>query len=286
MEEDPEKLQVLYDLCQEDISELNSELEHLKSENEKVVDQCEDIRRNIGYKESSTEIQQKIRELEEENKDLIKNHDNSLIIDKLLSSDSDKKVLNETFVVLQKKLSHLETLNSSLQKKLKKSESDIKTLKKKSESALSRCKTNDDLKEKIKNLETVAEKYSIIEASLQKEIKEAEEKLQSEKSRPENQIDVRTAQKLVNEVLDTLQQEKTKYNSLEQELKEKKEYLHEIRTYGTQSNRITVKLRNELSLVQLLLKEKQDYLAKLEKDIEDYENRYKMLKEEYDEESL
>ena len=145
---------------------------------------------------------------------------------------------------------------------------------------MGRYKSHDELKEKIKNLEAGIEKYNFIEASLKKEIEEADKLLMVEKARPEYQIDAKTAQKLVSEALDALNQEKNKYNQLENELKEKKMMLHDIRTYGIQPNKITVKLRNELNLVNIVLKEKQEHLEKLEQEIEEYELKNKTLNED------
>lgn len=273
------RLEILNTLCQEDIDEMTQELSDLQEKLQKVNEECEDLTRQIGYKDSESEIQAKIAQLEEENKSLLKDYENSLIIDKLITSESDKKTLNETFVVLQKKLGNLETINASMQKKLKKSEADTKNLKKKCESALLRYKNNDELKEKIKNLEAVAEKYSAIEDNLHKEIKEAEEKLEAEKNRVENTIDVKDAQRMVNEALESLQQEKAKFLYLEHSLEEKKKYLNEIKTYGTQTSRSTLKLRGELELVQSVLQEKQEYLSRLDEEIAEFENRYQELKQ-------
>ena len=271
--EETEKLQIIYDLCQEDAKELTNELNRLKEENAKLSEDCEVISNNLKFREIDTETKRNIKEIEEENRFFSKNHDSSFSIERMLNADSDKKVLNETFVILQKRLDHLEGINTNLEKKVKKSEADTKNLKKKCENALGRYKSNDDLKDKIKKLELVAENYTSIENSLQKEIEEAENKLKIEKSRPENQIDVKTAQRLVSEVLETLQQEKSRHSVLENELKEKKLYLHEIRTYGTQTNKTTIKLRDELSLVEMVLQEKKHYLEELDREIEDYQKQ-------------
>ena len=273
------RLEILNTLCQEDIDEMTQELLDLQEKLQKVNEECEDLSRQIRYKDSDSEIQAKITQLEEENKSLLKDYENSLILDKLINSESDKKTLNEIFVVLQKKLGNLETINASMQKKLKKSEADTKNLKKKCESALIRYKNNDELKEKIKNLEAVAEKYSIIEQNLHKEIKEAEERLETERSRVENTIDIKDAQRMVNEVLGSLHEEKAKFLYFEHNLEEKKKYLNEIKTYGTQTSRSTTKLRDELELIQSVLKEKQEYLVKLDEEIFDFENRYQELKQ-------
>lgn len=277
------RLQILNNLCQDDINEMTSELAELQDKLSKVNDECEELTRQIGYKDSESEIQAKITQLEEENKTLLKDYENSLIFDKLVNSESDKKTLNETFVVLQKKLSNLESINSSMQKKLKKSEADTKNLKKKCESAMLRYKNNDELKEKIRNLEAVAEKYTTIEANLKKEIKEAEEKLEAEEQRIENKMDVKVAQKMVNDVLYSLQEEKSKFSGLEKNLQEKKKYLNEIKTYGTQTSRTTTKLRSELELIQSVLSEKQDYLQRLDQEIEEFEVRYEELKKQVEE---
>jgi chromosome segregation ATPase len=274
------RLQILNNLCQEDIDEMTSELSDLQEKLLKVNEECEELTRQIGYKDSESEIQAKICQLEEENKSLLKDYENSLIFDKLVSSESDKKTLNETFVVLQKKLGNLETINANMQKKLKKSEIDTKNLKKKCESAMLRYKNNDELKEKIKNLENVAEKYTLIEANLKKEIKEAEEKLEAEANRVENKMDLKVAQKMVNDVLQDLQDEKAKFSSLEKTLQDKKKYLNEIKTYGTQTSRTTNKLRSELELIQSVLKEKQDYLQRLDIEIEEFESKYEDLKKQ------
>ena len=277
------RLQILNNLCQEDIEEMSSELAELQDKLAKANDECEELTRQIGYKDSESEIQAKITQLEEENKTLLKDYENSLIFDKLVNSESDKKTLNETFVVLQKKLSNLESINSSMHKKLKKSEADTKSLKKKCESAMLRYKNNDELKEKIRNLEAVAEKYTSIEANLKKEIKEAEDKLEAEEQRIENKMDVKVAQKMVNDVLYSLQEEKSKFLGLEKNLQEKKKYLNEIKTYGTQSSRTTTKLRSELELIQSVLSEKQDYLQRLDQEIEEFEGRYEELKKQVEE---
>jgi chromosome segregation ATPase len=143
-----------------------------------------------------------------------------------------------------------------------------------------RYKNNDELKEKIKNLENVAEKYTLIEANLKKEIKEAEEKLEAEANRVENKMDLKVAQKMVNDVLQDLQDEKAKFSSLEKTLQDKKKYLNEIKTYGTQTSRTTNKLRSELELIQSVLKEKQDYLQRLDIEIEEFESKYEDLKKQ------
>ena len=281
--DETERLKVLNDLCQEDIVQMTQELNSLREQSAKLTEECEEMAKQLGYRGTDVEIRQKIRELEEENKEILRDYENSSFsLEKALSSDSDKKLLNEAFVVLQKKLSSLESINSKMQQKLKKSELDTKNLKKKCESASIRCKNNEDLKEKIKNLEIVAEKYSFIESSLKNEIKEAEERLKLEKARPENQVELKTAQRLVNEVLETLKEEKIKFANLENLLKEKKNYLQEMRTYGTQSNKITVKLRNELKLVQVVYQDKQECLKKIDEEIEEYERKYRTLKEEYE----
>ena len=274
--EEIEKMQITYDLCQQDIAELNEELERLKQENLVITAENEKLSQNLGYKEGDQEIRKNIKEIEEENRLLLKTFDSSFSVERMLiSGESDQKTLNETFVVLQKKLNKLDIINAELEKKIKKSEADTKNLKKKCENAMGRYKSHDELKEKIKNLEAGIEKYNFIEASLKKEIEEADKLLMVEKARPEYQIDAKTAQKLVSEALDALNQEKNKYNQLENELKEKKMMLHDIRTYGIQPNKITVKLRNELNLVNIVLKEKQEHLEKLEQEIEEYELKNK-----------
>ena len=277
-DEEIEKLCIVYTLCQEDIQELQDELARLEQENFKMDQEALEIYKNEESVENDCEIREKIREIEEENRELLRVCDGSFFANKLIVADSDKKVLNETFVALQKKLGSLETVNAEMEKKIKKTEGDTKNLKKKCENAMGRCKNNEDLKEKIKILEAAAEKYTFIESALVTEIKEAEEKLKIEKSRPENQIDAKTAQKLVNEILETLKQEKQKFVALENELNNKKNYLEEIKNFGTQSNKTTNKLRNELSLLQSLLQDKKDQVKELEKEIENYEHKTKALK--------
>jgi chromosome segregation ATPase len=282
--EEIERLQIIYDLCQEEIIHLAQELVSLKDQNLKLNQEIEVLNKNLSFTEHDSEVQDNIKELEEENKELIRNNELSFSFDKIIMGESNKKSLNETFVVLQKKLGNLETINANLQKKIKKSETDTKNLKKKCENAAGRYKSNDELKDKIKNLEITVEKYSNIEIALQKEIQEAEKQIQLEKSRPECHIDAKTANRLVKEALEGLENEKNKFYDLEKELQDKKQQLEEIRTVGTQSNKITIKLKNDLNLLQGILKEKQQYLQKLEKETQEYENISKAIKEEIDQE--
>lgn len=282
--EEIERLQIIYDLCQEEIIHLAQELVSLKDQNLKLNQEIEVLNKNLSFTEHDSEVQDNIKELEEENKELIRNNELSFSFDKIIMGESNKKSLNETFVVLQKKLGNLETINANLQKKIKKSETDTKNLKKKCENAAGRYKSNDELKDKIKNLEITVEKYSNIEIALQKEIQEAEKQIQLEKSRPECHIDAKTANRLVKEALEGLENEKNKFYDLEKELQDKKQQLEEIRTVGTQSNKITIKLKNDLNLLQGILKEKQQYLQKLEKETQEYEKISKAIKEEIDQE--
>lgn len=265
--EEVEKLQILYRLCQKDEKEMEQELERLKAENFKITEELQ--RTQWKKKNTENDLKKKAKELEEENKFLI--GDQNFSIEKLLTADSDQKVFNETFVALQKKLDCVEKVNAGIRNKIKKAENDTKGLKVKCENALARYKGNDEVKERIKSLENALEKFDFVEKSLQQEIKEAESRLEAEKSRYENQIDVKTAEKLLSEVLSVLAEEKAKITDLERDLHLKKQHLQEIRTYGTQSNKGTFKLREELNLVELVLQEKQHYLSSLSKEIAEVE---------------
>ena len=275
-----ERLKIIHDLCEEDISNLNSELKQLKDKNNALSEEISTLKKKNSYKETESEVKLRIKNLEQDNKEIIKPYESSFSIERMISNETDRKTLNETFVLLQKKLGTIEVSNAELTKKIKKSEIEVKNLRKKCESASGRCKSNEELKEKIKSLETALEKSNQIEISLKNELKEAENCLLSEKTRPENMVDTRAAEKLVNYALESLQQEKNRLAELQAKLKEKKKDLDEISTFGVQSNKITVKLNEELSLVELVLKEKKAYSEKLDKDIQEYEDKYHLLKQE------
>jgi chromosome segregation ATPase len=274
-EEELFKLQCMCKYAKEEVRTLTSKLENLQKLTEANSENLEQLKSNSYDDETSNEkiadLSNKIRVLEEEYLELSKssNEINIADLDKILSPEANPKLINEFFVNVQKRLSSLESENASLSSTLKKTTLETNKLKEKCDNASSRYKSNDELKNKLKDLEDTFVKYSVAEAKLTEDLRKAEEEFALHHHRPENKHDQASAQKLLDDLQTGVKNDKDEIEKLEFMLQEKKNLLRAARAYGLQRSKTSNKLRNDMEVLGLLLIEKDQNISKLRKEIDE-----------------
>ena len=274
-EEEVFKLKCLCKYSKQEVSDLNAKLEEIRVNTEKTMKNIETLGANSFSEEVSLEtiedLNRKIKALEEEYADLCKSSNEISItdLDKILVPEPNPKLVNEFFVNVQKRLGSLEAENLALSNTLKKSNQETLKLKEKCDKAAARYKSNDELKNKLKTLETYYTKYCKIEIGLQNDLQKAEEDFAIHHQSPENKFDAETAQKMLSEIEALVKTDTDEIQRLEFEKQEKEHMLKAARAYGIQRSKTSNKLRADMELLGLVLIEKEQGVLKIKKEIEE-----------------
>jgi hypothetical protein len=274
-EEEVFKLKAMCKYSKQEIKDLNAKLEEINKLTEKTSENIENLKSSSFDETTSNEkietLTRKVKELEEEYSELIKtnNEINITDLDKILSPEANLKLVNEFFVNFQKRLGVLDSENANLALTLKKYNQETLKLKEKCDKASSRYKSNDELKNKLKELEDNYYKCSVIEERLTDELKQAEEELSIHSTSPENKLDVPSAQKMLADIEILAKKDKEEIEKLEFQLQEKKNILRAAKAYGIQRSKTSNKLRSDMELLGLVLIEKDQMISKLKKEIEE-----------------
>lgn len=269
------KLQCMCKYAKEEVKSLTEKLENLQKLTETNQENLELLKVNSYDDETSNdkiaELNLKIKELEAEYAEIGKssNEINIADLDRVLQPDANMKLVNEFFVNVQKRLTSLDQENASLSATLKKNNQETSKLKEKCDNASSRYKSNDDLKNKLKDLEETFVKYSVAEAKLSEDLKKAEEEFALHHHRPENKHDQESAQKMLSDLEKGVKDDKDEIEKLEFMLQEKKNMLRAARAYGLQRSKTSNKLRNDMEVLGLVLIEKDQNISKLRKEIDE-----------------
>ena len=274
-EEELFKLQCMCKYAKEEVKGLTDKLESLQKLAESNQENLDMLKANSFDDEASNEkiaeLNLKIKELEAEYNEIGKssNEINIADLDKILEPNANLKLVNEFFVNVQKRLSALDSENATLSATLKKNNMETNKLKEKCDNASSRYKSNDELKNKLKDLEEMFVKYSVAESKLSEDLKKAEEEFALHHHRPENKHDQESAQKMLNELEKGVKDDKDEIEKLEFLLQEKQNMLRAARAYGLQRSKTSNKLRNDMEVLGLLLIEKDQNISKLRKEIDE-----------------
>lgn len=274
-EEEIFKLQCMCKYAKEEVKSLTDKLESLQKLTESNQENLDLLKANSydddRSNEKIAELNLKIKELEAEYVEIGKssNEINITDLDKILEPEPNKKLVNEFFVNVQKRLSALDQENAALSATLKKNNMETNKLKEKCDNASSRYKSNDELKNKLKDLEETFVKYSVAEARLSEDLKKAEEEFALHHHRPENKHDQESAQKMLNDLEKGVKDDKEEIEKLEFLLQEKQNMLRAARAYGLQRSKTSNKLRNDMEVLGLLLIEKDQNISKLRKEIDE-----------------
>ena len=274
-EEEIFKLKCMCKYTKQEIDELTTKLLELNKVAEQTEKTLENLKENSFDQDTSNEtidnLSKKVKELEEEYDELCKSNNEISFadLDKILSTEVGKKFENEFFVKVQKRLSYLETENTALTSSLKKYNLETIKLKEKCDKASSRNKSNDELRNKLKEIEETYATYVEIEERLGLDLKKAEEEYNIQYSCPEYKHDASSAQKMLDEINEGSKKDKDEIERLEYKLQEKKNLLRAARAYGLQRSKTSNKLRSDMELLGLVLIEKDQAIGKLKKEIDE-----------------
>lgn len=269
------KLQCMCKYAKEEVKSLTEKLESLQKMTESNQENLDVMKANSydeeGSNEKIVELNLKIKELEAEYAEIGKstNEINIADLDRVLQPDANMKLVNEFFVNVQKRLTSLDQENASLSSTLKKNNLETSKLKEKCDNASTRYKSNDELKNKLKELEDTFVKYSVAEAKIAEDLKKAEEEFALHHHRPENKHDEESAKKMLNDLEKGVKDDKEEIEKLEFMLQEKKNMLRAARAYGLQRSKTSNKLRNDMEVLGLVLIEKDQNISKLRKEIDE-----------------
>ncbi|OMJ79420.1 hypothetical protein SteCoe_20575 [Stentor coeruleus] len=274
-EEELFKLKCMCKYAKQEVNELKCKLEDMQQTVSRTEENVDNLRNNSLDHESSIEkiedLNKKLKDLEEEYQELAKssNEINIADLDKILVPEANLKLVNEFFVNVQKRLGQLETENSTLSATLKKNTLETNKLKEKCDKASSRYRSNDELKNKLRELEENYMKYTMIEEKLNQDLKVAEEEFAIHHHRPENKHDTSSAQKMLDDLEAMAIKDKDDIEQLEFQLQEKRNLLRAARAYGLQRSKTSNKLRSDMELLGLVLVEKDQLISKLRKEIDE-----------------
>ncbi|OMJ82452.1 hypothetical protein SteCoe_16861 [Stentor coeruleus] len=274
-EEELFKLKCMCKYAKQEVNELKSKLENIQQTVSRTEENVDSLRNNSLDHESSIEkiedLNKKLKDLEEEYQELAKssNEINIADLDKILVPEANLKLVNEFFVNVQKRLGQLEAENSALSATLKKNTLETNKLKEKCDKASSRYRSNDELKNKLRELEENYMKYTMIEEKLNQDLKVAEEEFAIHHHRPENKHDTSSAQKMLDDLEAMAKKDKEDIEQLEFQLQEKRNLLRAARAYGLQRSKTSNKLRSDMELLGLVLVEKDQMISKLRKEIDE-----------------
>lgn len=274
-EEELFKLKCMCKYAKQEVNELKTKLEDVQQTVSRTEENVDNLRNNSLDHESSIEkiedLNKKLKDLEEEYQELAKssNEINIADLDKILVPEANLKLVNEFFVNVQKRLGQLETENSTLSATLKKNTLETNKLKEKCDKASSRYRSNDELKNKLRELEENYMKYTMIEEKLNQDLKVAEEEFAIHHHRPENKHDTSSAQKMLDDLEAMSKKDKDDIEQLEFQLQEKRNLLRAARAYGLQRSKTSNKLRSDMELLGLVLVEKDQLISKLRKEIDE-----------------
>ena len=283
-EEEVFKLKCLCKYSKQEVSELNAKLEEIKINTEKTMKSIETLGANSFDEDVSLEtiedLNKKIKNLEEEYAELCKssNEINIADLDKILVPEPNPKLVNEFYVNVQKRLGNLEAENLALSNTLKKSNQETLKLKEKCDKAAARYRSNDELKNRLRTMETDYAKYCRIEIGLENDLQKAEEEFSIHHNCPENKFDAETAQKMLSEIEALVSSDNDEVQRLEFEKQEKEHMLRAARAYGIQRSKTSNKLRADMELLGLVLIEKEQAIMKIKKEID--ELKWKQVKAE------
>jgi ATPase involved in DNA repair len=264
----------------QEIKELTQKLEEIQKTSEKTAENVEKLKNSSFDDNSSNEILEnltgKLAELEEEYAELTKssNEINFPDLDKILAPDASLKLINEFYVNVQKRLGFLDLENGNLAATLKKYSSEALKLREKCEKAAHRYKSNDELKNKLRDLEESFAKYVLLEEKLALELKQAEEEYRLHSGSLENKLDLPAAQKMLEEIEILAKKDQEDVEKLEFQLQEKRNMLRAARAYGLQRSKTSNKLRSDMELLGLVLVEKDQNISKLKREINELKMKH------------
>ena len=279
-EEEIFKLQSMCKYSKQEIKELTQKLEEIQKTSEKTAENVEKLKNSSFDDNSSNEILEnltgKLAELEEEYAELTKssNEINFPDLDKILAPDASLKLINEFYVNVQKRLGFLDLENGNLAATLKKYSSEALKLREKCEKAAHRYKSNDELKNKLRDLEESFAKYVLLEEKLALELKQAEEEYRLHSGSLENKLDLPAAQKMLEEIEILAKKDQEDVEKLEFQLQEKRNMLRAARAYGLQRSKTSNKLRSDMELLGLVLVEKDQNISKLKREINELKMKH------------
>lgn len=274
-EEETFKLKFICKSSKQEVKELSANLETLKISISRTEQNLENLKSNSLDQDSSTQkiadLSTTLKTLESEHIELSKSNNEISIasLDKILSPESNQKLINEFFVNVQKRLTNIELDNSNLSTIYKKNFLETNKLKEKCEKASSRYRSNDELKSKLQELEDTYIKYCMIEENLNQNIKSAEEEYAIHFHRPENKHDTSSAQKMLDDLEMMANKDKDDIEQLEFLLQEKRNMLRAARAYGLQRSKTSSKLRSDMELLGYVLVEKDQTISRLRKNIDE-----------------
>lgn len=286
---DHKSRQIKRDPTAEELFKIKSVCKHAKAEakliqnkyeelfelNFQTIERLESLKQEVSIKKVSTEkiesLKNTIKTLEQDYDDLKRPTEITIAdLDRVLAPDATLKLVNEFYVNLQKRISYLDTENNALSADIKKSSNDLAKLKEKLENASARRKVNEDIKQKLMNLEETYKNYNETEAKIIANIKNSREEYSLFSSTPENQHDAESAKMILKDMKDQVLAEENELEKLEFILQEKRNMLRAAQVYGLQRSKTSTKLRTDMELLGLVLVEKEQMVSRLMKETHEF----------------